>query len=55
MNNINLMNTIETEAWILEQTDSCQRGGRLGDQMKEGEGIKQKTCTYNTQTQTAVW
>ena len=25
-----------------EQTDSCQRGGRSGDYVKEGEGISQK-------------
>ena len=30
----------------MEQTDSCQRGGRLGNWMKEGEGIKQKKYIY---------
>ena len=35
----------------MEQTDGCQRGGGLGNWMKEVEGIKQKNI-HNTQTQT---
>ena len=38
----------------MEQTGGCQRGGRLGDWMKEGEGTKQKTI-LNTRSQTTVW
>ena len=30
----------------MDKTDSCQRGGVLGEWMKEGEGIKQKKCLY---------
>ena len=29
-------------------TDSCHKGGRRGDWMKEGEGISQRTCMYNS-------
>ena len=27
----------------MEDTDSCQRGGELGDWMKKGKGINKKT------------
>ena len=29
-------------------TDRCHKGGRRGDWMKEGEGIRQRTCMHNS-------
>ena len=34
----------------MEQTDSCKRGGRGGDWVKEGEGISQRTCIHDPWT-----
>ena len=39
----------------MEQNDGCQRGGGLGDWMKGGERITQRTYAHDPQTQTAVW
>lgn len=40
----------------MEQTNSCQRGGRRRDWIKEGEGIiSQRTYIRHPWTQTTVW
>ena len=41
----------------MEQTESCQRGGREGGGtwMKEGEGISQTTCMHDPCSWTMVW
>ena len=39
----------------MEQIDSCQRGGRLGEWVKEAEGMSQRTCMHNLWTQITVW
>ena len=38
----------------MEQTDSCQRGGR-GDWMKDGEQISQRTFMQDPWTRTMIW
>lgn len=38
----------------MEQIDSCQRGGRMGEWMKEGEGMSQRTYMNNPWTQVTV-
>ena len=39
----------------MRQSDSCERGGGLGDWMKEGEGINQKTYIHSTYIQMTMW
>ena len=48
-----LRNKTETDmdTW---KTDSCQKGGRGEDWMKEGDRISQRTSLHKPQTQTTV-
>ena len=47
------MNKIETEAWVHEETDSCQRGAGGVTGCKEGEGISPKH-TWHIDTDSVV-
>ena len=38
----------------MEQTDSCQRGG-VGDWMKNGEEVNQRTFMNDPWTGTTIW
>ena len=39
----------------MEQTDSEQRGGGMGQWLKGGEGSGKRTCMNDSQTWTTVW
>ena len=50
-----LTNKIETEAWIRGTEWQLSEESRVGNWMKEGEGISKKPHMPNPQTQTPAW